>query len=66
MSLTSNYLDNLDARLEKQGGRASLSRLLLVAKKGEAAHNADAVVQFHENVSLHIDDDQFLRVSKLI
>lgn len=51
MSLTSSYLDHLDARLEKQGGRGSLSRLLLVAKKGEAADDPDAVVRYHERVS---------------
>lgn len=50
MSLTSNYLDHLDARLEKQGGRGSLARLLLVARKGEAADDPDAVVRYHERV----------------
>lgn len=52
MSLTSSYLDHLDARLEKQGGRGSLSRLLLVARKGEAADDSDAVVRYHERVRL--------------
>lgn len=51
MSLTSSYLDHLDARLEKQGGRGSLSRLLLVARKGEAGDDPDAVVRYHERVS---------------
>lgn len=50
MSLTASYLDNLDARLEKQGGRSSLTRLLLVARKGEAGVGPDAVVQYHERV----------------
>lgn len=50
MSLTSNYLDHLDARLERQGGRGSLARLLLVAKTGEAADDPDAVVRYHERV----------------
>lgn len=48
MSLTSNYLDHLDGRLEKQGGRGSVARLLLVARKGEATDDPDAVVQYHE------------------
>lgn len=52
MSLTSSYLDHLDARLEKQGGRGSLSRLLLVARKGEAGDDPDAVVRYHERVSI--------------
>lgn len=51
MSLTSNYLDHLDGRLEKQGGRGSVARLLLVARKGEAADDPDAVVRYHERVS---------------
>lgn len=51
MSLTSNYLDHLDGRLEKQGGRGSVARLLLVARKGEAADDDDAVVRYHERVS---------------
>lgn len=55
MDLTSNYLDHLDTRLEKQGGRDSLARLLLVARKGEAAEDADAVVQYHERVSHSIN-----------
>ena len=50
MSLTSNYLDHLDGRLEKQGGRGSVARLLLVARKGEAADDPDAVVRYHERV----------------
>lgn len=50
MSLTASYLDHLDARLEKQGGRSSLARLLLVARKGEAADDPDAVVRYHERV----------------
>lgn len=50
MSLTSNYLDHLDARLERQGGRGSVARLLLVARKGEAADDPDAVVRYHERV----------------
>lgn len=50
MSLPASYLDHLDARLEKHGGRDSLTRLLLVATRGEAAKEADAVVQFHERV----------------
>lgn len=50
MSLTSNYLDHLDARLERQGGRGNLARLLLVAKTGEAADDPDAVVRYHERV----------------
>ena len=54
MSLTSSYLDHLDARLEKQGGRSSLSRLLLVARRGEAADDPDAVVRYHERVSVRI------------
>lgn len=49
MSLTSNYLDHLDGRLEKQNGRG-VSRLLLVARKGEAADDPDAVVRYHERV----------------
>lgn len=51
MSLAASYLDNLDARLEKQGGRSSLTRLLLVARKGEAGVGPDAVVRYHERVS---------------
>ena len=50
MSLTSNYLDHLDGRLEKQGGRGSVARLLLVARMGEAAGDPDAVVRYHERV----------------
>lgn len=50
MSLTSNYLDHLDGRLEKQGGRGSVARLLLVARMGEAAGDSDAVVRYHERV----------------
>lgn len=50
MSLPSNYLDHLDGRLEKQGGRGSVARLLLVARKGEAADDPDAVVRYHERV----------------
>lgn len=50
MSLTSNYLDHLDGRLEKQGGRGSVARLLLVARMGEASGDPDAVVRYHERV----------------
>jgi len=50
MSLTSNYLDHLDGRLEKQGGRGSIARLLLVARKGDGADDSDAVVRYHERV----------------
>ncbi len=50
MSLTSNYLDHLDGRLEKQGGRGSVARLLLVARKGDGADDSDAVVRYHERV----------------
>lgn len=50
MSLSNSYLDHLDARLEKQGGRSSLSRLLLVARIGEGITDPDAVVRYHERV----------------
>lgn len=55
MSLTSNFLDHLDGRLEKQGGRGSVARLLLVATKGKAADDPDAVVRYHEQVRVFDD-----------
>lgn len=54
MSLSASYLDYLDARLEKQGGRGSLARLLLVARRGEAGDDPDAVVRYHERVRLYV------------
>eukprot|EP00903_Cladosiphon_okamuranus_P013711 g12767.t1 len=58
MSLTSNYLDHLDGRLEKQGGRSSVARLLLVARIREAAGDPDAVVRYHERVFEEILSEQ--------
>ena len=50
MSLPTSYLDHLDARLDMQGGRASLARLLLVATKGKGADDPDEIVRYHERV----------------
>lgn len=50
MSLTASYLDQLDARLEKQGGRDSIVRVLLAASKENDADDTTELVKYHEQV----------------
>lgn len=50
MSLTASYLDQLDARLEKQGGRDSIVRVLLAASKETDADDSKDLVKYHEQV----------------
>ncbi|CAM9607652.1 unnamed protein product [Ascophyllum nodosum] len=58
MSLPTSYLDHLDARLDMQGGRASLARLLLVATKGKGADDPDEIVRYHERLFEEILTEQ--------
>lgn len=50
MSLTASYLGQLDARLEKQGGRDSIVRVLLAASRGNDADDSKELVNYHEQV----------------